>query len=86
MNLFGNQITDIGGIALAKMLRYNHSIVKLFLGNNRICRSFVNFAKAVSTTYGPLTDKEKLEREKVEALQQENPLALGAEGTKKQEG
>ena len=79
LNLFGNQITDIGGIALAKMLRYNHSIVKLFLGNNRICRSFVNFAKAVSTTYGPLTDKEKREREEVEALQQENPAGSGGD-------
>ena len=83
LNLFGNQITDIGGTALAKMFRYNHSIVKLFLGNNRICSSFLNFAKAVSKTYGPLTEEEKQERKEVEALQQENLSSSGGGGDKK---
>ena len=84
LNLFDNKITDLGGLLLAKMLRYNHSISKLFLGNNQMSSSTVlKFAQAVSVEYGPISSKEKEERAKVAQIQADNPVAGGGGGGKK---
>eukprot|EP00942_MAST-04A_sp_MAST-4A-sp1_P005295 g5295.t1 len=87
LNLFDNKITDLGGLLLAKMLRYNHSISKLFLGNNQMSSSTVlKFAQAVSVEYGPISSKEKEERAKVAQIQADNPVAGGSGGKKGKKG
>jgi len=81
LNLFNNKISDAGGHLLSRMLRYNHSIKKLYLGSNHMSSSsFIKFAIAVSCEYGPISSEEKEERNKVCKLQEKNPFTGGDAG------
>jgi hypothetical protein len=80
LNLFQNRITDASNII--NVVRYNHAIKSLWLGNNSLGhKAAMSFYRNVSQ-YGPLSAAEKEERAVIKALHEKFAASGGGKPKK----